>query len=42
LVPPLPERLGQSYVGTERLTVLPAEAQRIRTFIETKTVNHER
>ncbi|HEX4079221.1 MAG TPA: threonine synthase [Rhizomicrobium sp.] len=42
LVSPLPQRLGQSYVGTERLTVLPADAQRVRTFIEARTINHER
>jgi threonine synthase len=42
LVSPLPQRLGQSYVGEERVTVLPADAQRVRAFIETRTANHER
>jgi threonine synthase len=41
-VPPLPPRLGQSYVGTERLTVLASDAQSLRNFIETRTASHER
>ncbi|MGH6876308.1 MAG: threonine synthase [Rhizomicrobium sp.] len=40
MVPPLPPRLGQSYVRTERMSVLPPETQPLRLFIE--TVNHER
>lgn len=41
-VPPLPARLGQSYVGTERYTVLANDAQTLRSFIETRTASHER
>jgi threonine synthase len=41
-VPPLPPRLEQSYVGTERLTVLANDAQSLRNFIETRTASHER
>jgi len=42
VVPPLPPRLGQSYVGTERLTVLANDGQSLRNFIETRTASHER
>ena len=35
-VPPLPPRLRQSYVGAERYTVLPKDAQRLRHFIENR------
>ncbi|HEY3777464.1 MAG TPA: threonine synthase [Rhizomicrobium sp.] len=37
VVAPLPPRLRQSYVGPERMTVLPADAKRLRTFIEART-----
>jgi threonine synthase len=42
VVPPLPLRLEQSYLGPERVTVLPPDANRVRDFIETRTANHER
>jgi threonine synthase len=41
-VPPLPPRLRHSYVGLERMTVLPPDALRLRTFIEARTAPHER
>ncbi|HEX4159189.1 MAG TPA: threonine synthase [Rhizomicrobium sp.] len=41
-VPPLPPHLRQSYLGTERASVLPPEADRLRSFIETRTTPHER
>ena len=34
-VPPLPPRLWQSYLGDERASVLPSDADRLRSFIET-------
>lgn len=34
-VPPLPPRLRQSYLGDERASVLPPDADRLRSFIET-------
>jgi threonine synthase len=41
-VPPLPPRLRQSYLGPERASVLPPDADRLRSFIETRTSSHER
>jgi threonine synthase len=41
-VPLLPPRLRHSYVGPERMTVLPPDAPRLRSFIETRTAPHER
>ncbi len=41
-VPPLPARLRQSYLGTERASVLPPDADRLRGFIENRTAPHER
>jgi threonine synthase len=40
-VSPLPPRLQQSYVGTERVSVLPPDATRLHSFIETRTTSHE-
>ncbi len=40
-VSPLPSRLQQSYLGTERASVLPPDADRLRSFIETRTPPHE-
>jgi threonine synthase len=37
MVPPLPPRLQQSYLGEERATVLPPDIDQIRSFIETST-----
>jgi threonine synthase len=34
IVPPLPPRLADLYEGEERMTVLPAEVNRVRAFIE--------
>jgi threonine synthase len=42
MVPPLPLRVQQSYLGTERVSVLPPDASRLRSFIETRTPPHER
>ena len=42
MVPPLPPRLRQSYLGTERASVLPPDAVRLRSFIETRTAPYER
>jgi threonine synthase len=41
-VPPLPLRVQQSYLGAERVSVLPPDANRLRDFIETRTASHER
>ncbi|HEX9159067.1 MAG TPA: threonine synthase, partial [Rhizomicrobium sp.] len=41
-VPPLPPRLEQSYLGPERFSVLPNDAQALRAFIEARSTNHER
>jgi threonine synthase len=36
-VPPLPARLRQSYLESERMTVLPNDAYRLRAFVESQT-----
>jgi threonine synthase len=41
MVPPLPLRVQQSYLGTERVSVLPPDAGRLRSFIENRTPSHE-
>jgi threonine synthase len=42
MVPPLPLRVQQSYLGTERVSVLPPDANCLRNFIETRTAPYER
>jgi threonine synthase len=41
VVPPLPPRLEQSYLGPERFSVLPSDARTLRTFIEARSAHHE-
>ena len=41
MVPPLPARLAHSYLGPERYSVLPNDAQELRVFIEARSANHE-
>jgi threonine synthase len=40
MVPPLPPRLRHSYLGPERLTVLPRDSHVLRNFIEAKAPHH--
>jgi threonine synthase len=42
VVPPLPQRLARSYLGPERLIVLPNDARTLRAFIEARSAHHER
>lgn len=42
VVPPLPARLRHSYVGRERMTVLPPDIGRLRSLVEARTSPHER
>jgi threonine synthase len=41
VVPPLPQRLEQSYLGRERYSALPNDARRLRAFIEARSAHHE-
>jgi threonine synthase len=41
VVPPLPQRLEQSYLGPERYSVLPNDARCLRAFIEAGLAHHE-
>ena len=41
VVPPLPPRLRQSYLGVERASILPPDPDRLRSFIETRISPHE-
>ena len=41
MVPPLPQRLEQSYLGPERFSVLPNDTRALRTFIEARSAHHE-
>ncbi|HEX3431995.1 MAG TPA: threonine synthase [Rhizomicrobium sp.] len=39
MVPPLPQRLKQSYLGPERFSVLPNDALTLRAFIEARSAH---